>query len=101
MYSRAQHRVVVVVFVVRSVYLHFDAEHICDACHSVHEHVQQTMTLIDGPSSIQLKEKRARTGHFAVQQQLDSISPSPWHGSGAVALRKRQGQSRDWDLIDS
>ena len=30
------------------------------------------------------QENRTRTGHVAVTQQLDSISPSPAHGSGAV-----------------
>ena len=72
------------------MYFQLDAKHISDACHSVYEHVQQTMTLIDDPSSIRLKENTARTGHFAVHQQSDSISPSPAHGSGAVALSNRQ-----------
>ena len=84
------------------MYLHLDAKHITDACHTAHEHVQQTMTLIDDPSSIRLKENRARTGLFSVHQQLDSISLSPAHGSGAVALSKRQeGESRDGDPVDS
>ena len=30
------------------------------------------------------QENRTRTGHVAVTQQLNSISPSPAHGSGAV-----------------
>ena len=78
------------------MYLHLDAKHISDACHTVQEHVQQT--LIDDPSSIRLKENRARTGHFAAH----SISPSPAHGSGAVALRSRQEvSSRDGDPVDS
>ena len=38
---------------------------------------------IRSPSSIRLKENRTSTGHFAVYQQLDSISPSPALGSGA------------------
>ena len=61
------------------VFLHLDAEHIniSDACHTVHEHVQQSMIMsTNDPWSIPLKENRARTGHFAVRQQLHSISSS-------------------------
>ena len=48
----------------------------------------------DDPSSIWLKENRARTGHFAAH----SISSSPAHGCGAVALSLRQEvPSRDGD----
>ena len=72
------------------MYLHLDAKHTSDACNTVHEHVQRTMIMsTDDPSSIRLTDNRARTGHFAVRQQLDSISPSPAHGSGGVALSFR------------
>ena len=38
------------------MYLHLDAKHVSDACHTVHEHVQQTMIMsADDPSSIRLK----------------------------------------------
>ena len=72
-YSRAQRTIANTAFLLLSLllglYLHLDAKHISDACPTVHEHVQQTTTLIDDPSSIRLKENRARTGHFAVHQQ--------------------------------
>ena len=39
-------------------------------CYTVHVHVHQMMIISTGdPSSIQLKENRARTGHFAAQQR--------------------------------
>ena len=67
--------------------------------YTVHVHVHQMMIMsTDDPSSIWLKENRARTGHFAAH----SINPSPAHGGGAVALSVRQEvSSRDGDPVDS
>ena len=64
-----------------------------------HLHAHQMMIMsTDDPSSIRLKENRARTGHFAAH----SITPSHTHGGGAVALSVRKEVStRDGDPVDS
>ena len=62
--------------------------------YTVHVHVHQMMiTSTDDPSSIRLKENRARIGHFTAH----AISPSPAHGGGAVALSMLQEVHRDGD----
>ena len=49
-------------------------------CYTAQVHVHQIMIMSNhDPSSIRLKENRARTGHFATHQQSDSMRPSPAH----------------------
>ena len=80
-HNREQH----VVFV-RSACVILDAKHVIDACHTVHEHVQQTKILsTDDPSSIRLKVKQNahRTRCSALTVKLNqSFSRSWWRRRG-------------------
>ena len=64
---------------------------------SFHSHVQTMILSIDVPSSIRLKENRTGAGHGAVHQQLNSISPSPAHGGGAVSTFGERVERPDMD----
>ena len=49
---------------------------------------------IDVPSSIRLKENRARTGHVAVHQQLHSISSSPAQNEKKIKKNKNKNKTK-------
>ena len=79
------------------VYLHLDAEHISDASHAVHEHVQQTMILSTDESIInraQGKQSAHKTPCSAPTVGLNqSLSRAWWRSRGSELSADVDGKS--------